>query len=257
VGRSDTVVPVPAARIGFVSRFDPRWKLAATIVAMCAALSLHQLPIVLLALLLTLALVFAAGLPLQWVVSRLATVCAAVALFTLPLPLLLNGPGPSWEFGPLQFSAYGAEVGFLMAARALTIVSLSLILLTTTSADALLKAAHSVGFPGLLVQIALMTYRYLFVLMNELHRLRVAVRVRGFRNRPSRHSYRTAGQVAGTLLVRGYERADRVHHAMLCRGFDGQFRTLAAFRTGLVDVLAFLAIAGIAFGLCVMDRVIF
>ena len=73
-----------------------------------------------------------------------------------------------------------------------------------------------------------------------------ALRVRGFRNRPDLHSYRTIGQVAGTLLVRSHERSERLAQAMRCRGFDGRFRSLHAFRTTVADVLAFALVVGYA-----------
>jgi cobalt/nickel transport system permease protein len=46
------------------------------------------------------------------------------------------------------------------------------------------------------------------------------------------------------LLVRGYERGERVGQAMRCRGFDGRFRSLTAFRTRPADVLAFAVVVG-------------
>ena len=67
------------------------------------------------------------------------------------------------------------------------------------------------------------------------------------------HSYRTIGQVTGTLLVRGSDRADRVSHAMRCRGFDGCFRTLTTFRSNWVDALMFTAVACIFGGLVAWD----
>jgi cobalt/nickel transport system permease protein len=257
VGRSDTIVALPTASAGLALRFDPRWKLVAAAVAICAALVLHTLPGVLLALLASLVLALAVRVPPRWFAARAGGALLAVSLFALPLPLLLDGDSPVWEWGPLRFSMHGAEVGALLAGRALTIVTLTLTLLATTPADALLKAAHCLGIPGLIVQIALMTYRYLFLLADELQRLRVAVRVRGFRNRASRHAYRTAGRVAGALLVRGHERAERVHHAMRCRGFDGCFRSLTEFHTRPSDVAAFFLVAGAAAGLAVLDRVVF
>jgi cobalt/nickel transport system permease protein len=133
------------------------------------------------------------------------------------------------------------------------VVVLVLVLLATAPLDALLKAAHSLRVPGLLVQLALLSYRYLLVLADELARLRVALRARGFRSRATRHAYRTAGQVAGTLLVRGHERAERVHQAMRCRGFDGRFRSLEAFHTAAADVGAFALIAGGALGVAALD----
>ena len=78
----------------------------------------------------------------------------------------------------------------------------ALVVLATAPPDATLKAAHALRVPGLIIQLALLTYRYLFLLADELGRLRTALRVRGYRNRMNRHSYRTVGHVAGTLLVR-------------------------------------------------------
>src|SRR5262249_325713 len=98
-----------------------------------------------------------------------------------------------------------------------------------------------------------LTYRYLFLLADELGRLRTALRVRGYRNRPNLHSYRTVGHVAGTLLVRSYERAERVGQAMRCRGFDGRFRSLAAARTRATDVIFFAVVAGGTAGLLTWD----
>jgi len=99
----------------------------------------------------------------------------------------------------------------------------------------------------------MLTYRYIFVLATELARLRIALRVRGYRNRASRHSYRTVGHVGGTLLVRGYERAERVGQAMRCRGFDGRFRSLAEFRTTTADLSFFLVLVGAVAGLLLWE----
>src|SRR5207237_9891052 len=117
----------------------------------------------------------------------------------------------------------------------------------------LLKPARTIGAPGLLVHLVLLSHRYVFVLGEELARLRIALRVRGFRNRAGVHSYRTIGHVAGTLLVRGHERAERVAQAMRCRGFDGRFRSLHAFRTRGADVLFFAAVIGGAGGVLAWD----
>src|SRR5207249_6912261 len=116
-----------------------------------------------------------------------------------------------------------------------------------------LKAAHCLRVPGLLVQLFLLTYRYLFLLGEELARLRVALRVRGYRNRPTRHSYRTIGHIAGSLLVRSHERGERVAQAMRCRGYDGMHRSLTDFQTRGADVAFFLLVSACAAGLLLWD----
>jgi cobalt/nickel transport system permease protein len=231
-------------------RLDPRWKLAALALAALAAALLRTVPASALALAGALLLALLARLPARWFLGRLGATALFVALFALPL--LLDG-GPAWSWGQLHLSAHGAKVALLLCLKAAAVVTLFLVLLASAPLDATLKAAHALRVPGLVVQLALLTYRYLFLLADELARLRTALRVRGFRNRASRHAYRTVGRVAGTLLVRGYERGERVGQAMRCRGFDGRLRSLTAFHTRPADVLAFAAVVGCAAAVCWLD----
>jgi cobalt/nickel transport system permease protein len=172
--------------------------------------------------------------------------------FVISLPFLVHRPDAALSLGPWTVP-YGLGVALILSLKALAVVALMLVLLATSPLDATLKAAHSLWIPGLLVHLALLTYRYLDVLSAELRRLRVAIQVRGYRSRGARRRYRTIGHVAGTLLVRGIERADRVGQAMRCRGFDGRYRSLAPFQTRSLDVVAFLALAGMAVGLLLWD----
>ncbi len=86
--------------------------------------------------------------------------------------------------------------------------------------------------------------------------MRIALRLRGYRNRANLHSYRTIGAVTGALLVRGWERGERVGQAMRCRGFDGRFRSLSDFHTTVADVLAFVVVVAAAVGVCMLDWMI-
>jgi cobalt/nickel transport system permease protein len=243
----------PPVTSSFVSRLDPRWKLAALLLAVGVAAVLHTLPAASVGLAAALLLAGVARLPPRWFLERLAALALFLALFTLPLPWLLADNGPGWTWGSVRVSRHGVEAALLLCAKAVTMVTLLLIVQATAPLESTLKAAHSLCVPGLIVQLSLLSYRYLFVLADELARLRIALRVRGYRNRASRHSYRTAGHVAGTLLVRGYERAERVGQAMRCRGFDGQFRSLIAFHTRPADVWAFLLVTASAAALAAWD----
>jgi cobalt/nickel transport system permease protein len=243
----------PPQTTSFLSRLDPRWKLAALLIAATVVATLHTLPAAVSALVAALLLALLARLPRRWFLERLGAAALFLALFTLPLPWLLPGEGPVWTLGPFRLSWHGVEAALLLAAKGTALVTLFLMEQATAPLEATLKAAHALRIPGLFVQLGLLTHRYVFVLAEELRRLRIALRVRGYRNRIRRHSYRTAGHIAGTLLVRGYERAERVGHAMRCRGFDGQFRSLTAFTTRPADVGAFLLITASAAALALWD----
>jgi cobalt/nickel transport system permease protein len=233
---------------------DPRWKLAALVLATACVAALHSWPATLLALTLALGLAGLARLPPAWLAARLGTVGLVLVPFAVSLPFLVGSPEPLLAWGWLHVSAEGVAAAAALCARALAVVTLMLVLVTTAPPDATLKAAHALRVPGLLVQLLLLTYRYIDVVTAELVQMRVAVRTRGYRNRPTWHSYRTIGNVTGTLLVRGVERADRVGQAMRCRGFDGRFRSLTDFRTTWRDVVFFVAVTGLFGGLLAWDR---
>lgn len=232
---------------------DPRWKLATLVVAAAVSTVLQTATTAVPALAGSLLLVACSRLPLRWYIGRLAMVLIVLAPFLLFLPLVGTNDDPAWQLGPLRWSYRGLAVAWVLGCKALTITTLILILLATTPLHVLFQAAQALHIPRLFVQLGLLTYRYLFVLAEEFARLRVALRVRGFRNRATLHAYRTVGHVTGTLLVRGHERAGRVSQAMRCRGFDGRFRTLTTFETTWADLTMFVLIGSAAVGLLVWD----
>jgi cobalt/nickel transport system permease protein len=235
-----------------LSRLDPRWKLAAVVLSAGVVAFLGTLPASGLALLLALVLAAVARLPPWWYRNRLGAVALFLAPFVLLLPLLEAGPG--WEVGPVALSLRGLEVAFLLTFKAAAITTLVLVLLATAPLHLYLQAAQSLLVPGFLLQLVALSYRHVFLLADEIVRLRIALRVRGYRNRASVHSYRTLGHVTGTLLVRSVERAERVGQAMRCRGFDGRFRCLADFQSRTADVTFFLLSAAASALLAALDR---
>jgi cobalt/nickel transport system permease protein len=232
---------------------DPRWKLAALAPAVLIAAALQHVGPALLAVLGAWLLLAAARLPLRWYLGRLALTALLLVLFVGFLPFIPREHEVPWTAGPLRISPAGAELALLITLKTVAVLTLVLVLWATAPWEITLKAAHALRVPGLLVQLVALTYRYLFLLTEEVGRLRTALRVRGYRNRANLHSYRTVGHVAGTLLVRSSERAERVGQAMRCRGFDGRFRALGDFRTRAGDVLAFALIVLAAGGLLTWD----
>lgn len=240
-----------AQRDSVLHRMDARWKLAALVLCSAAVISLQTITAAAIALVAAIVLIALSRLPFAWFVARLGGVAFIVSTFLIVLPLTM--PGEDWTLGPLTISKYGLQLALLICLKALAVVALALLLFATSPLETTLKAARSLYAPSLLVQLLLLTYRYIFLLGDELHKLRLTLRLRGYRNRASAHCYRTIGHVAGTLLVRSYERAERVAQAMRCRGFDGQLRSLHSFRSRPADVVKFSSSVLLAAGLWLWD----
>ena len=220
--------PPPTAD-SLLARLDPRWRLAGLVVAAAAAALPRTVPAAAAACVGAIALAVLAHLPARWVFRRYAALTLFLGPFIVLLPILQGGEG--------------ARLAVLVTLKGVAVITIALVLLGTAPLPTTLHAAQRLRMPGVLVQVALLSYRYVFVLTDELGRLRRALRARGFRARPDRRTYRTAGHVVGTMLLRGAERAEGVAQAMRCRAFDGRYRSLAEFQTRPGDVIFFAIVA--------------
>ncbi len=157
---------------------------------------------------------------------------AAVSAIFMPA----GQPLAEWSLGPIQLIP--TDVGLLRFAsimlRAWLSVQAGILLVAVTPFPDMIHAFEHLRVPAILTTIIAFLYRYLFVLADEVMRL---LRARDSRSAalPGLKSGRNvfwrakiAGNMAGQLFLRSYERSDRIYNAMLARGYQGQLRTLRA-----------------------------
>jgi cobalt/nickel transport system permease protein len=114
-------------------------------------------------------------------------------------------------------------------------------------------ALHQLRVPEKIIQLLLMSYRYIFVIEQEYRRLLRAAKIRGFQPGTNINTYRTFAYVIGMLFVRAAERAERVHQAMLCRGFKGKFFSLQEFQTSRESWIFSIMMTAYIIGLVVLE----
>jgi cobalt/nickel transport system permease protein len=169
-----------------------------------------------------------ARLPLKKVLARLLVVNSFI--FSLWFVLPLTYPGDAvWRFGPLAATRQGLIYTGLITLKSNAIIIALIALVATIPVVTLGQALYRLRLPDKLCHLLLFTYRYLYVFEQEYHRLVQAMKVRGFQPRTNLHTYRSYAYLAAMLLVRSYDRADRVFQAMRCRGFHGVFYSLRTF----------------------------
>ncbi len=246
-------IDIPECPDSFVQRLDARWRLAAIVLACLAWAPIRSWPPALAAFVGAVLLAAFARLPWRWTAGRLGTAMVFFTVFLAWLPFAIRPEDRTLDLHVVTISLDGSLRLVALTAKLCAMTSLVLVLIAVAPLHETLHAAQSLRIPGVLIHVTLLTYRYVFLLIDEFHRLRTALRVRGFRNGADTHSYRTIGQVAGTLLVRGHERSERVAQAMRCRGFAGDFHSLREYRATGSDVLAFVVIVSYAVGLMVWD----
>ncbi|MBW2109247.1 MAG: cobalt ECF transporter T component CbiQ [Deltaproteobacteria bacterium] len=188
------------------------------------------------ALALALAVAFMARVAPRELVRRLMPVNLFVIFLWLVLPFTVTGD-PSFTLGPLVATRQGILYATQISVKSNAIVIALIALITSTSILTLGHAMHALRVPRKIVYLFFFTYRYIFVIYREYIRLKEAMKIRGFCPGTNLHTYKTYAYLVGMILVRSSERAERVHQAMLCRGFRGRLYSLSDFSMRTADMV--------------------
>jgi cobalt/nickel transport system permease protein len=148
-----------------------------------------------------------------------AVVEVPFVFFAVLLPFVATGPRT--EVLGVSVSEHGLEAGLALLIKGTLGVLASLTLAATTEPQDLLAGLERLRMPQQLVQIMSFMVRYLDVVTGEMQRMKVARESRGFTARNPRH-WPVLAKSAGALFIRSYERGERVHLAMLSRGYTGR-----------------------------------
>ncbi len=218
------------------------------VVALC-----HHFNVLLISLGVSLFLVICAQLNAREVLKRLKPLFVFILLIFIVLPLTYEGE-VIYQTKWLQFSHPGVMLSSRIFLKSTSILLIFMALVATMTIATLGRSLRRLYFPEKFVQLLLMTYRYIFVIEHEYKRLWTAIKVRGFRAGTNMHTYKTYAYLIGMLFVRASARAERVHRAMLCRGFKGRFYSLTEFSTSGKNVLFSILMIAIILGLIILEN---
>ena len=157
------------------------------------------------------------GVPGRFLLSRMM-VGAPFVLASLLLPLL--GRPPQIALGPLLLSVEGLWGAWNVLAKATVGVAASVVFAATTEPVRAIAALDRLRLPAPLTSVAGFMLRYLDLTVADVGRSITAMQARGLEPRWWPQG-RLLASLAGTMFVRAYERGERIHSAMIARGFEG------------------------------------
>jgi cobalt/nickel transport system permease protein len=204
------------------------------------------------ALALSLFLIVLTGLPARTLCYRLLLVNGLIIFLWLLLPFTFHGE-TLFTIGPLAVTKEGVLYASRITLKCNAILLAMIALLATMPVFTLGHAMSRLYFPDKIIHLFLFTYRYIHVIFREYQKLINAMRIRGFIPQTNLHTYRSYAYLVGMLLVKSYDRAERVHKAMLCRGFSGKYYTLTRFSTNIGDILYLSLMLAAILGLVVLQ----
>lgn len=151
--------------------------------------------------------------------SKRALIEVPFIFFAVLMPFF--GTGERFELGPFNLYREGLLAGLSIVAKGTLGILSAVILSTTTTAREILRGLERLRLPTIMVQIASFMLRYVNVISDEMERMKIARQSRGFDATGVKH-WKVIATSAAALFIRSYERGERVHLAMLSRGFDGE-----------------------------------
>ncbi len=104
-----------------------------------------------------------------------------------------------------------------------------------------LKQLH---VPSIFISITTLMERFIFIFKCEIQRIIRAVGIRSFQKR---RFFKTtlAKSISSVMLIRGFERSQRVYNTMTVRGFDGEVRFLLGEKFGFYDIILLIIFAAV------------
>ncbi|MFC1872111.1 cobalt ECF transporter T component CbiQ [Chloroflexota bacterium] len=233
-----------------VHRLDPRTKLGLSLLLVVAvvltradawwAYSAYLLTIV--------ALFFVAGVPLTYVLKRTLIILPFVAMAGFFVPFIPGGETAVsldiWWWS-ITVSGEGLEIFRNLMARAGISVLAMILLTSTTRFSELMAALDKLKAPRIVVLLMSFMYRYLFIITDEIMRMRQARDSRNFGGSRLWQA-KTVGHMIGTLFIRSFERGERVYDAMTARGLNGNARIVYKHRFGWPDMITASVISALS-----------
>ena len=226
----------------FIHKLEPKIRIIAVIIISFATALCDNLIIAVLYFIVSIIFIGMAKLNAKDVIQRIKPVFWFLLMIWVLLPITFEGD-IIYQFYQLKISSAGLILCCKITIKSITILLFFTSLVATMSIASLGNALHKLYMPDKMIFLLLMTYRYIAVIEDEYKRLLRAAKFRGFKPKTNILSYKTFAYLAGMLFVRASLRAQRVHQAMLCRGFNKKFYTLDVYKADRSDFIFLIGVS--------------
>ncbi len=245
-------------RRGLLQSLDPRAKLISILAVIFATSLIGNLRVLIFIYVLTLIFAYLSKIDVVFFIKRVwlfipvfAGIIALPMIFNIFLPgdplFQVAQLGPGAHLGPFTLpesifiTRQGLNAAVIFTMRVAACVSAVVLLFITTPQQTLFKSLRTVGVPKLYVLTLEMAYRYIFLLMDLVRELYVAKKARTIRASGMFDEQKWVGGRMGYTLIRSLDMSEKVHMAMMSRGFSGDVHIMQEFKMQNRDYIAGIA----------------
>jgi len=252
-------------RNGLLQSLDPRAKLVSILALVFTTTLIGDLRLLILIYMLTLLFSYLSKIEVLYFIKRVwlfipifAGVIAIPMIFNVFLPgdpfIMLANFGSNSHLGPislpesLYITRQGLNAAVIFTMRVAACVSAVVLLFLTTPQPILYKSLRTVGVPKIYVLTLEMADRYIFLLMDLVREIHIAKKARTIKARGMFEEQKWVGGRIGYTLIRSLDMSEKVHKAMMSRGYNGEVKIMQEFKMHNRDYIAL----AIAVSMCLM-----
>lgn len=258
-------------RNGLLQSLDPRVKLISILAIIFATSLIGDLRVLIFVYSLTLLFSYLSKIDVWFFIKRVwlfipifAGIIAIPMIFNIFFPgdLLIQIAylGPGAHLGPFSLPEsifvtwQGVNAAVIFTMRVATSVSAVVLLFLTTPQQILFKSLRTVGVPKLYVLTMEMAYRYIFLLMDMVREMYVAKKARTIKARGMFEEQKWVGGRIGYTLIRSLDMSEKVHMAMMSRGYSGDVKIMQEFKMSKRDYIAGTFAISMSIGLVLISQ---
>lgn len=242
-------------RNGFLQNLDPRAKLVSILALIFTTSLIGDLRLLIFVYMLTLLFSYLSKIDVLFFIKRVwlfipifAGIIAIPMIFNIFFPgdplISLVYLGPGAHLGPfslpdsIYITRQGVNTAVIFTMRVATCVSTVVLLYLTTPQQVLFKSLRTVSVPKIYVFTLEMTYRYIFLLMELVREIYVAKKSRTIKTRGMFEEQKWVGGRIGYTLIRSLDISEKVHQAMMSRGYNGDVKIMQEFKMRKRDYIS-------------------
>ncbi|HID47163.1 MAG TPA: cobalt ECF transporter T component CbiQ [Methanothermococcus okinawensis] len=144
----------------------------------------------------------------------------------------------------ISIYSYGVNLGLLVFSRMLGGIACTLFLALTTPMTELFYILRDLKLPSTFVDIAMMMYRYIFLLLEEMIRITNAQNTRlGYKDLKT--TYKSLGTLGAILFIRAWDRGEKAFITMSCRGYNGDLKLIKKIESPAIKYILLIVIVDI------------
>jgi len=260
-----------AKRKGLLQSLDPRVKLVSMVFLIFAVAMTRDIRLLAIVYVLTLFFAWASRIELGFFIKRVwvfipifAGIIMIPILFNVFMPgdalVTLATLGPGAHLGPfalptaITITRQGVMLAILFVLRVATCVSASVLLFLTTPRDRIFKSLRSLKVPKVYVLTLDMCFRYIFVFTEMVKDFYTAKKSRSLKTMPMIKEQKWVGGRVGYTLVKALSMSEKVHGAMVSRGFNGDIKIMHRYSIHHRDYVACVSVVALSIFLMLVSQ---